>query len=257
MSETIKYEIREVESLSSFITKLEEDYSSYNGSVWYRGQSNATYKLLPSYTRDKETKRFAPETTLLSAFKQNAIMLTSKQPTNSFDWMFLMQHYGIPTRLLDWSESPLVALYFALENINNSIDAVVWSLKPTELNKIAHINNTSEDFFIPSCDDTDVLKYSIDNMKLDIGNTGSLPIAVIASRNNVRIQAQQGVFTIHYKGNEPIEELSNGEHIIKYIIKNENKETILKQLSLLGINKFQLFPELSSIKDVMSKRNLI
>ncbi|MEA2017359.1 MAG: FRG domain-containing protein [Campylobacterota bacterium] len=255
MNGTITYETREIESLNGFISELEKDYSNYDGSVWYRGQSNATYKLLPSYTRDKDVKEYPPETTLLSAFKQNAIMLTSKQPTNSFDRMFLMQHYGIPTRLLDWSESPLVALYFALKNINNTNDAVVWSLKPTELNKIAHINNPSEDFFIPSCDDMDVLKYSIDTMKLDTGNTGYLPIAVIASRNNVRIQAQQGVFTIHYKGNEPIEELSNGEHVIKYIIKKEHIKTISKQLSILGINKFQLFPELASIKDVILKGN--
>jgi hypothetical protein len=251
------YQTKEIISLNDFISKIEIDYTSYNGSVWYRGQSNEAYKLLPSYTRDKEENDYALETTLLSAFKQNAMMLTEKQPSTSFDWMFLMQHYGIPTRLLDWSESPLVALYFALEDTDKTTDAVVWSLKPTELNKIANIHNDSEEFFIPSCDDTDVAKYSIDHMKLDTGNMGSRPIAVIASRNNVRIQAQLGVFTIHYKGNEPIEDLSNGEHIIKYIIKNKHREIILKQLSLLGINKFQLFPELSSIKDTMQQRNLI
>lgn len=85
------YKIEEICSLAELISALEADFESYGGSVWYRGQTKEFHKLLPYYLRDN----FASETTLLSAFKQNAIMLAEKQPTNSFDWMFLMQHYGM------------------------------------------------------------------------------------------------------------------------------------------------------------------
>ncbi len=249
------YTTHDIDTLSDFINLLDAEFSEYNGSVWYRGQSNANWKLLPSYLRTSD--RASSESTLLAAFKQNAVMLTEKQPSNSFDWMFLMQHYGIPTRLLDWSESPLVALYFALDYTNADEDAVVWSLKPTELNSHAGITSAEEEFFIPSFDDEMVASYSIGQLEKGPSAVTLKPIATIATRNNVRIQAQLGVFTIHHKEDVPIEEIGDGNHVIKITIKKESKEKILNHLALLGINKFQLFPELASIKDTMIKRKII
>lgn len=243
--------VKNIESLTNLINELEVDFGGYGGSVWYRGQTKESYTLLPSYLRADN----APESTLLSAFKQNATMLTSNQPTNSFDWMFLMQHYGIPTRLLDWSESPLVALYFALLKVEDEAEAVVWALKPTELNKNARIKNKSEEFYIPSFEDHEIKGYAIESVSNT--NVGLEPVAVIATRNNPRIQAQMGVFTIHANEKIPIEEIGNQSHIIKYIIKKDSKENMLKQLKLLGITEFQLFPELASINSIMKKRGLI
>ncbi|QDM01786.1 FRG domain-containing protein [Aliarcobacter butzleri] len=136
------YQTKNIDSLTRLIEELEVDLEGYGGSVWYRGQTNDSYTLLPSYLRDD----FAPEKTLLSAFKQNATMLTNQHPVSSFDWLFVMQHYGIPTRLLDWTESPLIALYFALKKHADQNDAVIWALKPTELNKNSGIDEDKEDF---------------------------------------------------------------------------------------------------------------
>ena len=50
-------------------------------------------------------------------------------------WLFLMQHYGLPTRLLDWTDSPLIALYFAIKDkTTDDEDGVIYGLMPTELN---------------------------------------------------------------------------------------------------------------------------
>ncbi|MDN3553762.1 hypothetical protein QWY74_09855, partial [Halomonas almeriensis] len=77
------------------------------------------------------------------------------------------------------------------------------------------------------------------------------PLATIATRNNARIQAQHGVFTIHHHEKIPIEEVGDRSHVIKYVIPYDSKYSILKQLSLLGYTRFQLFPELASIGHII------
>ena len=90
----------------------------------FRGQRNATWKLTSSYERarkrlglfklNEQLSRIS-EYTELEEFKRNASHLLPREPSCQLEWLALMQHYGAPTRLLDFSESPFVALYFALD----------------------------------------------------------------------------------------------------------------------------------------------
>lgn len=236
--------VKEIQSIEDLLVALNEDNSDYMGSIWYRGQSDVSWSLTPGYIRLATPPS---ESTLLKKFKQNAAMLINNSPKESFDWLFLMQHYGVPTRLLDWSESPLVGLYFSVEKFqDDGVDAALWSLKPSELNKIAKIHNLNEEFFIPSFDDEELINYSVENLSQN-QRTQLSPLATIATRNNSRIQAQHGVFTIHHRDNTAIELLGDSSHVIKYVIPSASKAQISKQLALLGITKFQLFPELESI----------
>lgn len=233
-----------ITSIAELIANLA---SNYKGATWYRGQSVAEWYLKPGI--DRYTPK-PSETTLLKKFKQSAAMLIDMHPSNSFEWLFLMQHYGVPTRLLDWSESPLTALYFAVsEDKHKNEDGALWALKPTELNKNAKIFG-DEDFFIPSFDDTELANYSIDSVSHE-KRSKLLPLATIATRNNPRIQAQLGVFTIHHLDDSQIENIGDQSHIKKFIIPKDSKQGILNELKLLGISKFQLFPELSSVGDIL------
>lgn len=236
--------IKNITNVQELIAALEEDQKEYKGAVWYRGQANLDWKLIPSYLRLTNPP---PEFTLLKRFKQSASLLLNREPHDSFDWLFLMQHHGVPTRLLDWSESPLAGLYFAVENYLNypNIDAAVWSLRPSELNKCANIF-ADEDHFIPSFEEDVLQSYSIERLSQE-RRVKQLPLATIATRNNPRIQAQLGVFTIHHLDERPIEDIGDKSHVIKYVIPADHRATMLEQLRLLGISKFSMFPELSSI----------
>lgn len=239
----------EINSVQELLERLEEIQQDQTQTIWYRGQGSKDWSLTPYYMRLDGRQS---ESTFLKRFKQSAAMLIDTNPKESFDWLFLMQHYGVPTRLLDWSESPLVALYFAVENLekHGSDDGALWLLYPSELNKNARINNKEEEGFIPSFDDEELESYSVESLKSN-SRIQLLPVATIATRNNARIQAQLGVFTIHHHENIPIEDVGDKNHTVKFVIPAASKERIKNQLALLGYTKFQLFPELSSIGDII------
>lgn len=73
------------------------------------------------------------------------------------------------------------------------------------------------------------------------------PIASTATRNNPRIQAQLGVFTISHRKRDAVEDVGNSEHVVKCIVPNSSKENIYRELGRLRIDRFSLFPELASI----------
>lgn len=236
----------EINSISDLIEILKLDFESFNEDIWFRGQSDYGWELSPGLMRLAEAPS---EGTLLTRFKQSAGMLINTSPKDDFDWLFLMQHYGVPTRLLDWTESPLTALYFAvIEEGNDDKDAALWSLKPTELNKIANIS-TNEKNFIPSFDDEELKLYSVEKLSSNPRNK----LAPIATRNSPRIQAQLGVFTIHHLDNKAIEQFCSNDEVCKYKVPANSRKNIRKELELLSINKFTLFPELSSIGETLKK----
>ncbi|KFF02234.1 FRG domain-containing protein [Flavobacterium hydatis] len=239
-----------ISNISNLVEFLRDDISNYDEDVWFRGQSDFNWKLEPGIFRCSQKMS---ESSLLTRFKQSAAMLTNSFPKSDFDWLFLMQHYGVPTRLLDWSESPLTSLYFAISE-NNTSDAALWLLKPIELNKIANIS-TLEKNFIPSFEDTELDNYKVETLRSNTRNKLA-PIATIATRNSTRIQAQLGVFTIHHLDQRSIEEFCSPKELIKYRIPATSKNVIREELSLLGVNKFSLFPELASIGEILKNKLL-
>lgn len=235
---------KQITSVADLIHELNSAQDTSRGPTWYRGHADAAWKLMPHYDR---LKKPLEEQELLNRFRQNANLLLNHAPAGPFDfgWMFLMQHYGVPTRLLDWTESPLVALYFAVHNDDSRLrksDGAVWMLYPLALNK--HSIQTKA--YIPSFDDEWLSNYSVEQYAKKKDN-GILPIAAIATRNNPRIQAQLGVFTIGHIKKVPIEEVEDGLHCVKFIIPSNAKDHLRKELRILGLSLFQVFPELSSI----------
>lgn len=241
----MKQEDRIVKSISELVNYLSEDTKDTSGPIWYRGHAIKDWELSPLLIREE----FDSEINLLKRFKQDATLFLNPKPTVQYEWLFIMRHYGVPTRLLDWSESPLIGLYFVVNELLDN-DGALLVLLPLELNKEGnrvledadHLPSFEEDEFMQSYSPE---KYSQEKM------TEMLPIAFIAPRNTSRMQAQLSVFTIHHRHKIPIEQIGDKKHIWRYCIPKDSKEKIKKELELLGISKFQLFPELQSVGEIM------
>jgi len=240
----MKYAEREVRSVSDLIKFLKEDRPEKE-PLWFRGQADAAWSLLPSLAR---SGGIDVELTLFKRFKQNALPFMMQRPETEWEWLFVMQHHGLPTRLLDWTESPLVALYFIVTD-NTSVDraGALWTLLPLELNKASKFQARFKND-IPGFGDDDHLDSYLPS-KLRSQQAAYGPLAAIALRNNPRIQVQQGVFTVSHIELTPLEGDGNAPYLWRYIIPAEAKADIRAELDMLNISKLSLFPELANVSE--------
>tara|TARA_R110001599_G_scaffold26612_16_gene93891 strand:- start:3198 stop:3956 length:759 start_codon:yes stop_codon:yes gene_type:complete len=241
----------EFSNTAEFLQQLSEiAEQAADQTIWFRGHARQSFKLLPSVARnDKALQR---EQLLSKRFKQNAYPFRISPPQDEWEWLFLMQHYGIPTRLLDWTESPLVALYFAVHDADekhDEEDACIWVLQPEKYNFEIPRLQPSVSVDIPCFGVDPVLEdYRPDKIALE-RMSNKLPVAAIAHRKNERIMAQLGVFTIMHRDMTPLEELGDA-YLAKLRIPSDAKEALRKELAALRINRLSLFPELVSVAEV-------
>lgn len=182
----MKYPESEINSIGQLIEKLQDHVADYVSPIWFRGQAVNSWSLEPKLMRIDPVPS---ETYYLNRFKQDASIILTHHPKSEFEWMFLMQHYGVPTRLLDWSESPLTALYFAI-NSHPSEPGALWILLPSELNKKSNYRPDYE-FEIPSFEDEHMKGYLPSTIAMEL-KSKLFPMAAIAPRNSPRMQSQQG-----------------------------------------------------------------
>ncbi|NRD90048.1 FRG domain-containing protein [Sphingopyxis sp. BSNA05] len=240
----MKFEDREVRSLSDLIEHLKDNLPS-NRPTWFRGQRNADWDLEPGIKRHGGIDA---ERTLFKRFKQNAFSHVTSRPTTEWEWLFVMQHFGLPTRLLDWTESALIGLYFALDgDLADSPDsyAALWAIDPIGLNLTSKWTQDHE-ADIPGFDDDEDLEPYLPS-KVGRTKMGLEPIAAIATRNNSRIQVQQGVFTIHHSNLEPLNDGNRLAHIWRYIIPTDVIAELRRDLEMLNLTRLSLFPDLANV----------
>lgn len=226
---------REIGSIADLIDALRADLTEPT-PVWFRGQADSAWRLQPSLSRSGGIQ---VERTLIKRFRQNALPHVGLMPTDEWEWLFLMQHHGLPTRLLDWTESALVGLYFAVWEENVDVDGALWAIEPIELNQIQNWEKSHV---------TDIPGLGIDSeldlyLSSEVAKQSGLvlpTLAVLAVRNSARIQMQQGVFTIFHKKLEPLDAIAGGSFAWRYIVPAAAKARIRTELAMLNINKLSL-----------------
>lgn len=247
--------LRTVSDCIALATDLKKEWFSKEPTwcPWFRGQTDATWTLSPKLYRGNDPKRGIRilEDELRQEFVVRAPGLAEIGPLGSWEWYFMMQHHGAPTRLLDWTEGALIALYFAVRDNNEDRDAAMWILDPWWLNKLivgqrevippgAEIGLSSEDAkrykrWLPA-------RYSTAKLP-------SKPVAVYPTHSARRISTQRSCFTIHGSDKEALGILAiqADSRIIKVIIPKAAISTIKTQLSVTGIDEVTIYPDLDGL----------
>lgn len=248
-----------VKSLGELIAVVAEDTLGKNRAYWYRGQHDAQWALLPSIYRQGGNRQQAGlfERHLAHTFRSRAGMRHGHTP--SFEdvpgWISLMQHYGVPTRLLDWSRSPLIACYFAIERYLyepsvKAVDACVWALDPYTLNALQQRGEFTVTIDSGKC--RDLIEGAFYH---DGGVEDEVIQAVMASETDMRMFVQQGAFTIH-NTSTPLDALPlNGSPMKKIVVAAAGVHSVANELAVCGFRKGDIYPDLQNLaRDLSSFR---
>ncbi len=240
----------EIRTLKDALDAAAAVVERYVGFAWWRGHARDEWELTPGIFRYPERGDFFyRETNLAEYFRQ---MARSRYPTcpgaaDFCDWLFLMRHYGLHTRLLDWTESVFVAIYFAACE-HPTDPGGLWALNPTRLN-LAQCNTAL--LMSPGTDDIQRLAKTA--FVYDHGPIGKT-LALAPNQVDVRMLVQRGYFTIH--GNPtPLSGLPQAQTFLsKFTIPAEAKEGLHNELRWVGIDESSLFPDLDHLCSHLNAR---
>lgn len=239
---------------------------------WYRGVGRGkSHGLSPGLFRHPTLKDARSllrlERVMLEDFRRQGVFHNETNNGNpedaDFRLLFIMQHYGIPTRLLDWSTNPLIALYFALSTAplvkgKYTEEAAVWVMNPVAWNRQALAMLDHKDLgaiFHGTKPATAYGPKQIVNGELESSAMASMqahPAAILGIANNARMFAQRGVFTIFGKDLAPMEKQHEkndfpADSLIKLTIPKEKISEMLIALVRLGYTDSVSYPDLQGL----------
>ncbi len=223
-----------ITSFSEYISYVERNYGRTH---LFRGLKKKSYPLIPKIGRSNYVQRCSSETDkqlfdlqdleegTMNDFIKMSVPHMDLRDMNPWDQWTIGQHYGLPTRFLDWTENPLIAAYFATEDATE--DVAVCVTDRTQFN--VGTDDLPDIFSLP--EDDDVLLH-------------------IPSYINARIIAQKGVFTVHRNPTLPLDQtIINGVmcNVDQLIVPRDALREFVKDLDWFGINRSFIYPGLDGL----------
>lgn len=242
----------DVSSASQLMLAVTDANERFNGQVWWRGQRCWSWSLQPSAYRAGRGLNYERSANI--RFRQRAPIRIPNTPDagDFFAWLFLMQHHRLPTRLLDWTESPLIAAFFATsdgtckgEKGMESADqgAALYALSPYALNRV---QLGESGLVIP---EDPRAQRAIEFAFLANADDSEHVIAIRPPESHLRMMVQLSVFTVHGSG-RLIEDIDQDDDLlVQYRIPRESKVRLRQDLKMLGVRESNIFPDLDHLGD--------
>lgn len=224
-------------------------------NLWFRGQSNGGHSLKPKLLRDGRPIEdvFERERRLLTRFRQRSLAYwPAGYPQNEWEHMFAMQHYGMPTRLLDWSENLFVAAHFALSKaVQSDSCPSIWCVDPVGWNRAApSLSEYGEAIHVLTTADDEIESYRPGSSKRRI----KTPVALFGTHNSQRIVAQRGTFMVWGNETKALEQFANeGAGMLWKIEICGKRDELAAELTSVGFGDTMVFPELQYLAEELSQ----
>lgn len=223
--------VNSFEEFHQLVAKYEPETRHY-----FRGVSKSYYELIPKVGRILKASLvigYFNERTIFTMFKNQAIPYLDRKPADDWEWLALAQHHGLPTRLLDWTTNPLVALYFA---VCDEID-----MEKARAEKPDYDGSSAVYHLIYKSGPLATEKYP-DPLSFD-KNCALVSLPHITSR----LKAQSGVFTIQKDPRKPLDQLVRPGRVTRLAIPYDLRRELRLILYGYGVHQASLFPSLDGL----------
>ena len=220
-----KYEEKAAETVSGFVSLI---LDKLRAPYLFRGHADLEWELEPAIDRSDfsglqgKLKRVDHERLAFDRFKRLAVPHLRSRPMNDWEFLALARHHGVPTRLLDWTENPLAALFFAVEPARPT-DGAVWCYTYIEMEEALDVQRTPD-------------PLSVERIML-----------FEPSHVHPRIWAQSCVFTVHPPKFKSLKDPWGVSPLTRVRIPKAARAPLRKELQRVGVHRASLFPDLDGV----------
>ena len=233
-----------IENAQGFANAVIAVSMKFGADPWWRGHSVSTWELCPSVFRVEDAgHRYEQNIAHHFILRARSRYPNCPEQNDAPNWLFLMQHYGLPTRLLDWTGSILIATYFAVRDERyHDEDGAVWALMGSNLNED---QADKHHFIAPTESPASNLFHEAVGMR--VIEPSNIIVATNSAETDIRMMVQLSEFTLHGVPT-PIEELPNKEiFLMQFIVPKAAKSGLKALLNAFGISESSLFPDLEHL----------